>query len=113
MSIETKNARIRSTFLGVEDHGFLTAFIQLDYGDASQSYGGYGLGVPSTGKFTPSCSMFICGVLRVIGVEKWEDLAGKNVRVKSDHCKVHEIGHIIDDRWYNHEQEFKKLKEPA
>lgn len=97
-----KNAKIKSTMLGVEDHGILTAFLHLDYGGAGQGFGGYGLG-------GPFCSAWVERVLETVGVEKWEDLPGKHIRVKAEHSKVHEIGNILEDKWFNPAEEFKNF----
>jgi len=81
--------------LGYEDHGILTFFITLDYGDGGhQSFGGYSLGKAYTTKV-------IEGILKVVGVDRWEKLKGQHIRVKAEHTKVHEIGHILEDKWFN------------
>jgi hypothetical protein len=38
--------------------------------------------------------------MKVVGVDKWENLKGKAVRVKSDHSKVYAIGHYLKDKWF-------------
>jgi hypothetical protein len=95
MNKEIRNAKITSTMLGFEDHGILTCMLHLDYGSLHQGFGGYSLkyyGIE-----------FIEKVLRAVGVETWEELRGKHVRVESDNLKVYRIGHIIEDRWYEPE----------
>jgi hypothetical protein len=105
-----KNAIIEGTTLGVEDHGIFTAMISLDYGDSGhQGFGGYafdewqeekkkrvgvGFGID-----------FIRSVLETLEVETWEDLIGTHCRVDSEHCKVHKIGHILKDKWFDPAQE--------
>lgn len=105
---EMKNAKIVSTMLGREDHGIMTAFIHLDYGGSGQGFGGYGFDNPKTpgdykaGRIgTVYGCEFIRRVLEVVGVEKWEDLPGKYVRVVADWGHVHRIGHITDDKWFD------------
>lgn len=53
--LEEKNAIIESTMLGWEDHGIMTFYIGLDYGDEGHQHcGGYSLDDPKkdpTGKF--------------------------------------------------------------
>ncbi len=104
---EIKNAKITSTMLGWEDHGIFTCMIQLDYDGSGQGFGGYGLDdyVGERGKGrrmgTAYGLEFIMRVCQVVGVEKWEDLPGKYVRADAEHVKVHRIGHITADRWFD------------
>jgi hypothetical protein len=106
--METKNAIIKSVTLSNADHGCLSSFIQLDFGDSSQGFGGYNLyskGIRN-GNYA---GLFINSVLEVVGVNEWSKLVGKPVRVKADYGKVYAIGHIIEDKWFDPEQEVKKL----
>jgi hypothetical protein len=106
-AIETKNARIQSTMLGIEDHGIMSFSLYLDYGSSGQGAGGYCLDTPvkdSNGRFikrvgTAAGTTIIMEILRVVGVDKWEDLPNKHIRVRADHCKVHAIGHLLKDEW--------------
>ena len=99
--IEVKNAKITSVQLGFEGHGILTAFLHLDYGDSSaQGFGGYSLD-------SWACAVFVRRVLEVVGVDNWEDLKGQTVRVKAEGHKVHAIGNIIKDKWFNPKEEFE------
>ena len=106
--IEERNARIKSTFLGIEDHGITTAMLHLEYAGGGQGFGGYGLG--NHEKPVPHCGLFIRRVLEVVGVDSWEKLLGKHVRVRAEHIKVHAIGHIVEDRWFNPAEEFDAFK---
>jgi hypothetical protein len=65
---------IRRTMLGFEDHGLLSFWLELDFGGTGQGFGGYCLG----GTFTDAC---VRRILKAVGVEKWEDLVGKQVWV--------------------------------
>lgn len=92
--------------LGFEDHGIFTCMIHLDYGGAGQGFGGYCLAgsndKDTDGNFPNNYGAnFIKKILEVVGVEKWEDLVGKHVRVKAEHTKVLEIGNILEDEWFN------------
>ena len=40
-------------------------------------------------------------------------IAGRTVRVKREHSKVHAIGHIIKDDWFDPSVEFKALMESS
>lgn len=109
--METKNAKIRSTMLGVEDHGIMTCSISLDYGGMVQGFGGYGFDEPHKTEAEPfgrrgtayGCE-FIRRVLVVVGVDCWEDLKGKHVRAVIDGGLVRKIGHIIEDKWFDPEE---------
>lgn len=101
--METKNAKITSTMLGIEDHGILSFMLHLDYGGGGQGAGGWALDTWSEAddrRIGHACgSEVILRICATVGVSKWEDLPGKHIRVKADHSKVHAIGHITDDRW--------------
>lgn len=90
---DTFNARIRSTFLGPEDHGIPTCAIQLDHEGGTQGFGGYDL------RCYPNAWHQI---LAVVGAKSWEDLVGKNVRARRNSKRMIEsIGHIVEDRWFS------------
>lgn len=90
------NARIERTMLGFEDHGIFTAFVFVNDGTGVQGFGGRFL----KGDFT---DQFITGVLKVVGVDTWEELRGKHVRIDRGGGLLRRIGHIIEDRWYDPE----------
>lgn len=92
MTRSIKNATIQSTMLGPEDHGIPSYMIHLDYGGAGQGFGGHRLG----GKFTHEA---IFRLLNVVGVECWEALPGKSVRVDSDYSRAYRIGHFLKEEW--------------
>lgn len=111
-SIETKNAVIEHASICVEDHGLLTAWLQLDYGGTGQAFGGWSLYLPSSFKHYNVNSVaghFIFRMMEIAGVNDWKDLEGKTIRVRASYDKVHAIGHIIKDIWFCPEDEFKKL----
>lgn len=89
-----ENAKITSAFLGYDDHGILTAFLHLRYvGGTEQGFGGYNFN-------SNGATLFIKGVLEAVGVDEWDKLKGKTIRVDHDMNKVYKIGHIIEDMWY-------------
>lgn len=111
-TMETKNAIITNATLDTEDRGFLDCWINLDYGGTSQGFGGYALYLPKSWKHHKMESLaghFIYRTMEVAGVTKWSDLVGKTVRVRCEHSKVHAIGHIVKDDWFNPSEDFKKL----
>lgn len=110
--VEIVNARIDSTTLGLEGHGIMSAMIGLDYGGYHQGFGGYGMDEPvkdGTGKFlhrrgTAFGCEFIRRVLEVVGVETWEQLKGKHVRVRrmaGCNGAIVAIGNILKDEWFS------------
>lgn len=110
---EIKNAIIKSAQITTDSHGFLSAWLELDYGGSVQCFGGYALYLPKSFQHHNLESVaghFIWRCLEVAGVEDWGQLPGKTVRVKSGHDKVHGIGHIVKNDWFypsidfNHKQ---------
>jgi len=112
--IELKNAIITDAIITNDDHGLLSAWIYLDYGGSGQGFGGYCLYLPKNFKHSNNqknyAGHFIWRVMEIAGVSKWSDLSGKTIRVKCEHSKVHEIGNIIKDDWFNPYEDFKKLE---
>ena len=107
--MEIVNARIERTMLGPEDHGILTAYLHL-VGDCwGQGFGGYGLDAWDERKRERVGSAwgmeFIRLVLKVLEVERWEDLPGTIVRVRyadtRHHGSIEAIGHCLKDQWLN------------
>lgn len=102
--MEIKNALIDEVQLGIEDHGILVAWLMLDYGDSShQGFGGYSLDKPGKDGRTGSefGTTFILQCLKICGVDSWEKIKGKNIRVKSEDGLAKEIGHITKNIWFN------------
>jgi len=99
MTIE--NAMIRSTMLGYEDHGILTGFIHVEGSGWGVMLGGFRLDAPPDNAPAAACGKFIKAVLRTVGVEKWEDLPGKFIRVETGGAgsTVTKFGHLIEDKW--------------
>jgi hypothetical protein len=92
---EIKNANIENTSLGFEGHGIMTCWLHLGYGGSGQGFGGYDL---RDGKYL---AKHIERILQIVGVEKWEDLRGKYIRVEAEMNKVHRIGNLLTDQWFD------------
>lgn len=115
-----QNAIIDSVSLDMGDRGLLTAWLFLDYGGLSQGFGGYSLYLPKSYKHHDGAMQknyaghFIFRCLEIAGVEKWQDLKGKTIRVKSDKGglggSIIAIGHIVKDDWFNPSEDFKALE---
>ena len=104
---EIRNAKIARTTLGYEDHGILTCFLNLEWAGGGQGFGGYALDAwrgPRDGNGrrwgTAYGCEFIARILNVVGVDAWEKLPGKYVRMDADFGKIYRIGHITDDKWF-------------
>ena len=109
--MEIKNAVIKSATLTIADHGLLSAYLNLDYGGSGQGFGGYCLYLPKS--FTHHNMMSVAGhfifrCMEIAGVERWEDLPGKTIRVKGGWSNIDAIGHIVKDDWFNPSNDFKE-----
>ncbi|MEQ1888073.1 MAG: hypothetical protein ABL951_02700 [Alphaproteobacteria bacterium] len=97
---EIKNAIIKSAEICIEDHGLLTVWLMLDYGDSSaQGFGGYCLFNPNFPD-KDRAGRFIRRVLDIAGVRSWDKLPGKTIRAKASGVSVESIGHILKDDWF-------------
>jgi len=106
-----KVAKIESTYLGREDHGILTAYLNVKGDDWGIGVGGYGLDTPirdENDKFvgrqpTAYGLDHIVQMYRTVGVESWEKLPGREVLVLFDTPHVwgstaKGIAHISDEK---------------
>ena len=91
--MEIKNAKITGTSLGYDDRG-PSFWIYVEYGNYGQGFGGYKLG----GIFT---DYVIMGILEAVGVDKWEELKGRPIRVKASHDKIQAIGNYLEEKWFD------------
>lgn len=107
-----ENALITNADLSMADHGCLTLAITLDGGGWGVVYGGYCLGHGYLGAddFDGSASGLesIMRIMDVVGVERFQDLKGKYVRVatKGWGGSVKIIGNILKDKWFDIETFF-------
>lgn len=108
--IEIKNAIIKSMTMSTADHGVLSSFINLDFGGTGQGFGGYALHNPH--RAGPNyAGHFIWRCLEIAGVSEWADLVGRPVRAKAEPNRVHAIGHILLDKWFDPAKEFENIEE--
>lgn len=116
MEIETKNAVIESVRLTFAERGILECWLTLSYGGSGQGFGGYALYLPKSydhHTLLSHAGHFIYRVMQVAGVEDWDKLVGRTIRVRASHSRVHAIGHIIKDDWFDPEQDFSKARSAA
>ena len=106
MTQQIKNATIESVSISSEDHGVLSAWVQLDYGGSGQGFGGYTLYCPNKLSIKGVAGHFIFRVMEVAGVANWDEVAGKTLRVKGGHTGIDAIGHITKDDWFCPKQDF-------
>lgn len=107
-----ENALIEKVDLSMADHGCLTLAMTLQGGGWGVVYGGYCLGKGYLGaeEFSGSAAGIesIMRIMDVVGVERFQNLKGKYVRVatKGWGGLVKIIGNIISDKWFDIETFF-------
>lgn len=114
-----ENALIEKVDLSMADHGCLTLAMTLQGGGWGVVYGGYCLGKGYLGadddSFNGSAAgmEYLMRIMDTVGVEKFQDLKGKYVRVATkgwgDQVKI--IGNILKDKWFDAETFFIDKKE--
>lgn len=112
--LRERNAIIRSATITSNDSSLLTAWLDLDYGGSGQGFGGYALYLPKSFRHHQMLSHaghFIWRCMEIAGVEEWGKLPGKTVRVQASLDRVHAIGHIVKDDWFEPEVEFARIEE--
>ena len=118
--MEITNAIIKGVTLDMGDRGLLTAWLHLEYEKGTHQYfGGFTLYLPKSfdyhtikGDFA---GHFIFRCMEIAGVEDWNKVIGKAIRVKYEgrggfDRTIKAIGHIINDDWFNPSEDFEKMK---
>lgn len=115
-----KNAIIESTSIDDGDRGLLTVWLNLNYGDGCQGFGGFTLYLSEhfthhqDAQSVNYAGHFIYRCMEVAGVSNWKDVTGKTIRVKLDsdllNGKILSIGHIIKNDWFTPSEDFKKMQ---
>lgn len=114
-----ENALITNVDLSMADHGCLTLAMTLEGSGWGVVYGGYCLGkgyLDADDDFFDGSSSgmeYLMRIMDTVGVEKFQDLKGKYVRVaaKGWGNPVKIIGNIINDKWFDAETFFADKKE--
>lgn len=105
--MEIRNAKITSTMLGREDHGILTFMVFVEFGCSGCGIGGYAIDQYDRGTnkrvFSAKGLEAISKILETVGVDKWEDLPNKYIRVKDNGwgSTIDEIGNLMEEKWFN------------
>ena len=106
------NAVIKDAQIKIDDRAKLTVWISLDYGGAGQCFGGYNL-YSELKSDANWAGHFIYKCMSVVGVEEWDRLKGKCVRIEHDKKGlaglIIAIGHIINDDWFNPSEDFNNI----
>ena len=105
--MEIKNAQIKNTILGREEHGIFTFMILIEWEGSCCGIGGYAL--DSYDKqlnkrvFSTKSLEVISKILDVVGVDTWEELKEKYIRIKDNGwgSTIDEIGNLMKDKWFN------------
>lgn len=115
--MEIRNAKITGTMLGREDHGIMTFMVYIDISESgSCGIGGYALDgydrETKTRVFSAKSMEAISKILEVVGVERWEDLRGKYIRVKDNGWgkPIDEIGNLMENKWFNLREFFSTVE---
>jgi hypothetical protein len=111
--MEIKNAVIEGITINTGDRALLTAWLTLDYGGSCQGFGGFSLYLPKSYKHHTNkgdfAGHFIFRCMEIAGVESWEKMKGKTLRVEVIDGKIEAIGHIVKDDWFNPSDDFEKM----
>lgn len=115
---EIKNVKITNVSLTMADHGCLTFYLTLEGDGWGINYGGYciGFGFLRSDSFTAENGGGLVAMMKImdtVGVEKWEDLKGKYLRVVDEGwgSSIKKIGNIIEDKWFDIDEFFKNYRE--
>lgn len=95
------NAVIESVTITTER--VLSSWIQVTYGGSGQGFGGYFLG-------GPYMAVWIEEILKVLEVEKWENLKGKSCRIDIRDGLAYGIGNLLTDKWFYPKEVFNKMQ---
>jgi hypothetical protein len=107
--METLNAQIKSTKLGFIANGICSFDLILDIqGGSGVCVGGWALDGPNKEKRRVGSAYgmsVIMRILEVVGVDTWEELKGKYIRIKD--ClpgdRVTSIGNLMKEEWIDFE----------
>lgn len=100
--MEIKNAIIESASITI--NGYLTVHVTLKYYDCNQRFGGHALYLPkdfNRHNLKSIAGHYIYNVMKIAGVNDWDSLAGRAIRAKGDDFHIYEIGHIVENEWFD------------
>jgi len=88
-----KNAKIKYSFLGVDESGALVAYLGFEYKDSNEWQN-----IKTNDVILLDVSL-IKDILNVLEVRSWEELPRKFARIRIDGFKVGAIGNLIEEKW--------------
>lgn len=107
--LKIENGVIKSTSIGYSERGGFCCTLTIKYAHSAQC-----MQIPfiydSKKLFHDFVGFTVSRILEVVGVERWDELIGKSVRIKSDEY-IREIGNFLVDDWFNPEKELKERVE--
>ena len=93
-----ENAKIKSTQIGYADLRIITMVVVfMTEHDERRGFGGHKLSGTVGAEFMLN---FIRGMLTSVGVGFWEELIGKEVRLRVHNDNVVAVGHVREDIWF-------------
>ena len=104
---EIRNAKIVNTMLGREDHGIMTFMITVEWSAYVCGIGGYCLDSYNRETkqrvYSAKSMEAISKILDTVGVDTWEELKGKYIRIKDNGLgsTINEIGNLMEEKWFN------------
>ena len=95
---EQRIAKVVDSFIGFEDHGWLSVSLTFDYGSARQGLAhrifGSASEDPSKSKWDAAHAGgmdYLRRLLLALGVDRWEQVKGRTVLVTCDHTSIDRI----------------------
>ena len=113
------NAEITDVTISMADHGCLTFDLFIKTANFEVAVGGYcnGHGYLNSDYWDSSGTFGVAlmKIMDTVGVERWEDLKGKHIRIVDDGwgSKITKIGHFMNDKWFDLAEFFKENKGPG
>lgn len=109
------NGRIKDVSISMADHGILTFRLYIECEHGMFIIGNFQIGTGELdAKFWRGNGSGIVAMMKimdVVGVERWEDLPGKYIRLdfkNSRSMTTEKIGNIIADKWFDIREFFSK-----
>ena len=88
--MEIINAKIKASYLGVDEEGTLYLQIIFDSKNGTQY---------STDRVAFVDASFIKDIVNTLEIRSWEELPRKFARIKIEGKRVLAIGNLIEDKW--------------